>query len=488
MATADIAVPNKRQNRFLPDHRTIWRWHFYAGLFCVPFILWLAPTGCFYLFKPQIEAYFDKPYDKLLPAGAQRVAPFEEVKAALAAIPGSNLHHYEVARTPTSAAQILVGQGLREYRVYVNPATAAVMKVEDEDRRLMQVVFHLHGELLAGDRGSMIVELAASWAIVLILSGLYLWWPRDGRRVAGVLYPRLTQSKRLMWHDLHAVTGLYVSFFALFLLASGLPWAKSWGTYFKQVRKLASSRPITQDWPTGRSSELDARNALNANAGTAASGMGDMPDMNHAPAVKKPPKRAYGRKSQKAVVDVNAYAPIDLILPVALTLRLAYPVQIEPPATKAAPWAVRSDNQNRMLRDSYSIDGSTGAILAQGTFYDRPLAERITSIGISAHEGHLFGWLNQALGVFTAACLVLVSISSIILWWGRRPAGMLGAPKFKARPAVTAGFVGLVACMSIALPMLGTSIVAVALIERFFLRRIPPASRWLGLTATVPNH
>jgi len=67
----------------------------------------------------------------------------------------------------------------------------------------MTVVFHLHGELLMGDRGSMVVELAASWAIVMILTGLYLWWPRNAGRFGGILYPRINQSGRVFWRDLH---------------------------------------------------------------------------------------------------------------------------------------------------------------------------------------------------------------------------------------------------------------------------------------------
>lgn len=39
-------------NRF---YRTVWRWHFYAGLFVIPFMLMLATTGIIYLFKPQLD-------------------------------------------------------------------------------------------------------------------------------------------------------------------------------------------------------------------------------------------------------------------------------------------------------------------------------------------------------------------------------------------------------------------------------------------------
>src|SRR6202011_5481592 len=111
-----------------------------------------------------------------------------------------------------------------------------VLKVDNEDHRLENVVLKLHGELLIGDVGSWIVELAASWAVIMILTGLFLWWPRNASGLAGVLYPRLRKGQRTFWRDIHAVTGIYVSFFALFLLFTGLPWAKGWGAYLKAAR------------------------------------------------------------------------------------------------------------------------------------------------------------------------------------------------------------------------------------------------------------
>src|SRR3546814_7791072 len=70
------------------------------------------------------------------------------------------------------------------------------------------MIFRLHGELLLGLGGSMLVELAASWAIVMLISGLYLWWPRDASGIAGIVYPRLRRGGRVFWRDLHAVVGL----------------------------------------------------------------------------------------------------------------------------------------------------------------------------------------------------------------------------------------------------------------------------------------
>src|SRR5690554_2233994 len=83
---------------------------------------------------------------------------------------------------------------------------------------------------LAGNAGSVLAELAGNWAIVLILSGLYLRWPRDRRGNDGIRYPRLASVGRLFWRDLHAVLGFWVSAFALFLLLTGLPWTLVWNS------------------------------------------------------------------------------------------------------------------------------------------------------------------------------------------------------------------------------------------------------------------
>jgi uncharacterized iron-regulated membrane protein len=88
------------------DHRTVWRWHFYAGLFCIPFVLWLSVTGTVFLFHPQIQRVLDRPYDHL--SIQQRSTANAQVQAALAAVPGSTLDAYELPHSATSAAQVLV--------------------------------------------------------------------------------------------------------------------------------------------------------------------------------------------------------------------------------------------------------------------------------------------------------------------------------------------------------------------------------------------
>ncbi|MDO7843208.1 PepSY-associated TM helix domain-containing protein [Sphingomonas immobilis] len=443
-----------------PDYASVWRWHFYAGLFCVPFVLWLSLTGAIYLFRPQVEAWIDRPY-MALPLTGPVASPSAQAAAAVKAVPGSVLHRYELPEAPNDAAQVIVGKGGVETRVYLDPQTLRVLKTVNEDDRLMRVVFRLHGELLAGTIGSYTVELAASWTIVMILSGLFLWWPRGGG-MAGVVYPRLRSGGRRFWRDLHGVTGFWVSAMALFLLLSGLPWAKSWGGYLASVRGVVEGHPVKQDWSTSHAEELKARAA--ADAGTRMM-MGEHAEHD----------------GMAMAHPMGSYAPLDRLVATVRPLALAAPVLIAPPTGMGQPWTAKSDAADRPQRTDLALDGATGRILSRKDFAQRRLVDRIVGYGVAVHEGQLFGWLNQLLNLVTALGLILLSVSSVVMWWRRRPDGKLGAPIARVRAPVAIGFFAVLIALGLFLPLLGVAMIAVLLTERLVLRRMPIARVWLGL-------
>ena len=448
------------KSRSMPSYASVWRWHFYAGLFCIPFVLWLSLTGSIYLFRPQVEALIDRPYAQVAGPGPRATAA-AQAAAAVRAVPGSVLHRYQLPDMPAQAVQIIVGRGARETRVYVHPQTLAVLKTMDEDQRLMRIVFRLHGELLAGDAGSYLVELAASRTIVMLLTGLFLWWPRAGG-LGGVVYPRLRAGGRRFWRDLHGVTGFWVSAMALFLLVSGLPWAKSWGGYLKTIRTVSEGAPVKQDWTTGSAGEAKAR--AGADAGTRAM-MGE-----HA---------EHGGMTM--MHPAGSYAPLDRVIATVRPLSLSAPVLIAPPAAVAAPWTAKSDAADRPRRTDLTIDGATGRILTRKDFAQRRLIDRLVGWGVAIHEGQAFGWANQLLNLVTALGLMLLAVSSVVLWWRRKPEDMLGAPPAPRHAAATIGLVAIVVVMALLLPLFGVSLVAVLLIERLMLRRLPGTRHWLGL-------
>jgi uncharacterized iron-regulated membrane protein len=186
-------------------YRTIWRWHFYAGLFVLPFIMVLSLTGSIYLFKPQIDRWEERAYRNLGIEGA--VSPDRQLAAVMAANPGARFDSYRLPRQPGDAAMFQIGLADgRQRQVFVSPQ-GEVPGSLDPDQRISETVARIHGSLLLGKWGDWLVELAASWTIVMILTGLYLWWPRPFR-MAGTFWPRTTLRGRPLLKDIHRVTGV----------------------------------------------------------------------------------------------------------------------------------------------------------------------------------------------------------------------------------------------------------------------------------------
>ena len=351
--------------------------------------------------------------------------------------------------------------------MYVHPETLQVLKTVDENARFMRLLFRLHGELLMGNRGSAVVELAASWAIIMIITGLYLWWPRKAKSLGGIVYPRLGGGSRMFWRDIHGVTGFWISGLALLLLLSGLPWAKFWGDYLKNVRRLTGTAVARQDWSNGQTSNVEPQLAgASGEHGEHHSGSG----------------RGKRRGRGATPSDLTA---VDRIVATLRPLDLDAPVVIAPPDSGSSDWTAKSMTANRPKRVDLVVDGTTGAIKDRKDFKDRHLIDRITGTGIAAHEGQLFGWPNQLLGLATAAGLVLLTVSSVSMWWRRRDSGGLGAPLPAASPRFSLGLFILVVLFGIYLPLFGASLIAVLLVEWTILRRIPRIRDWLGLQAPL---
>lgn len=480
--------------RSWPDYAAVWRWHFYAGLFCLPFICWLSLSGSIYLFRPDIEAWLDRPYESLH-LDAAPAAPSSEARAAVAAVPGSEFHLYQPPATPTGAAQVVVARGGDLYRVYVHPATLRAMKVERDDHRLMELISHLHGELLLGNGGSMVIELAASWAVVMIITGVYLWFPRSMKRLGGVLYPRLTSQGRTFWRDLHAVTAIWVSTVTLFMLMSGLPWAANWGNYLTWARNLWSVTAGQPDWPvgTGPLAVTPITVQQHSMPGMSAAQMAAMAPAaqsgNAAPASM--PGMTAAEMAAMAPAAANAAGPVDLqgldeAVPIAARLHVPRPVWILPPGQGSQDWLISSQVQDRPLRVTYAINPDTRKVTETEDFDRQNIVDRVVNVVVAAHEGQLFGRINQAILLLTAIGLVVLSASATVMWWRRRPADMLGAPRRAAQPRFSVMLAVGIAMLALLLPLFGLSLILVLAIERVLLPRIPSARRWLGLAPPAP--
>ncbi|USA38711.1 PepSY-associated TM helix domain-containing protein [Pelagerythrobacter marinus] len=427
-------------------YRRVWRWHFYAGLLVLPFVLLLSVTGAIYLFKPQIDRWEERAYHG--PAGGAPVSPDAQLAAALAAHPGSRFVHYRLPERAGDAAMVRLTLPSGEAaEVFVSPAGDVLGTLAPEGR-ISPTVARLHGSLLMGTWGDRLVELAASWTIVLIVSGLYLWWPRPFR-AAGTLWPRLSLRGRPLLRDIHRVTGFWIAGLVLVMLASGLPWAGVWGSAFKWARAELGLVEGPQEWKIG--------------SGAAPAQAHDHAHGPAAPAAKVP--AATGAAP-------GGTLPLSAFVARAREERLAFPALVLPPHAPQAfgpptgnEWTATSMTQNRPRALTVTYDPATGAETGRRGFADKHPIDRAVGYGIAWHEGQLFGLPNQLIGLATAIALIAVSLLGAWMWWKRRPRGQLAAPP-RVEHRAGWGLRALVIALAILLPLFALSLVAVLILDR----------------------
>ncbi|MBE3637590.1 PepSY-associated TM helix domain-containing protein [Mangrovicoccus algicola] len=424
-------------------YRAVWRWHFVAGLLVLPFLILLAVTGAIYLFKDEIN---DAAYRHLHFVAPQAAAPLPASAlsaAALEAHPGT-LRAYLPAAAPDRSARIRIrdAEGVTD-TVYVDPYDATVLgslwDAGFAGSPAMHVVRKLHSLEYVGWFGNRLVELAAGWMILLVGTGIYLWWPR-GRNV-GVLTLRRRKG-RGFWRDLHAVGGLYLGGFIVFLAVTGLPWS---GVFGKQFYDL--SYRLGLGMPDGYWSAYPVSDQT----------LADVADKAPWIAERQPVPQSRSHEGVPAGIDriveiVEArgihpgYALAMPSGPAGVFTASAYPEDI--------------DGERVIHLDQYSGEVLYDAGLADLGWFGR-MAER----GISIHMGQEWGRANQVVLLLACLGMIAMAIAAARMWWLRRPAGGIGAPALPADLRLPRGLLVIALVAGVLLPLVGLSMLVIAAVE-----------------------
>lgn len=402
-------MPSPKPNYYA----AVWRWHFWAGLLASPIIVVLSVTGALYLFKPQYEVWR---YQKLLfveSADTQATSLDDQLAALVAALPAqakADTFQPALSAKHSSWLQYRNVQGDR-HTVFTNPYTLEILGDRNDETTLMQTAKTIHGSLLLGDWGDYLVELGASWAFALLITGFYLWWPRPFR-LRGFLLPRLRKGKRAFFLDLHAVPMVWFSALALFLLASGIPWSGIGGQWFKQIgQALDEWQPAETQASAHRSDRLGGWSPYLANPELA--------------------QKVEELASHPAQGTTPQPISLERVTAIAREQNVTDAYAIGLPRGPEGVYSILSDRNKAFTRTYLHLDQYSGNVLADVRFKDFGKLAQFFTFGIIAHEGQLFGLANQLLGLLTCLFLVTTSITGFLMWRRRKPANALGAPSTK---------------------------------------------------------
>ncbi len=108
--------------------------------------------------------------------------------------------------------------GERTTMIYlVNPVTAHVYPPVPRSTLWVETIEHLHADLIAGARGAIANGIFSSFALFMLISGAWLWWPSNWKQFKNRILLKPGVSIRRTLYDLHNMMGVYL-FGLLFLL------------------------------------------------------------------------------------------------------------------------------------------------------------------------------------------------------------------------------------------------------------------------------
>ena len=425
----DAPLPSGNAPRSSFDRRlyfAVWRWHFYAGLYVIPFIVMLGITGLMMLWFTAIAPEYGERI-ALLPRGTA-LLPSALAEVALSAHPNGEVRQFITPWSAETPALLRVdGDGSRI--LAIDPYSGQVLRDTLSGDTWKELATDIHGSLLIGDMGDWLIEIAAGFGIILVATGLYLWWPREEGKALAMLVPDLSARGRAWWKSLHQVAGLWFSAALVFFLISGLAWTGVWGA------------KLVQAWSTFPAEKWD--NVPLSDKSHAS--------MNHG-AEKGVPWTLEQTSlpvsgSDAGMRGVPAGTPVNLDAIVGLGRALGFEgrFQVAIPSHDTGVYTLSQDSQSY---DSHSptqdrtvhVDQYSGKILADVRFADYAAAGKAMAVGIALHEGML-GWWNVALNALFVLAILFVAASGVVMWWMRRPNGAarLGAPPHPASPRAWKG-------------------------------------------------
>lgn len=415
-------------------------------------------TGLVYLFRFQLEPMLhadvmraEQPVGQELPyVLSDQLALVED------AYPDAEVGLVREGRDPDLATAFAVTKDDGStVDVFVDPWRGEVLGELDPDTTLSGYAIRLHADLMGGVLGDRLIEVAVCWAIVMSLTGYYLFLA--GRRAR--LRRRAKNAPGARLRSRHALVGSVAGVGLLAMVVTGLPWTGFWGAKVQEVLSSQGSSLWSQDHgaQSRPGSRLDE----------------SLPHSHDVPwaqgATEVPSSDPDG-------AGLESVANIDTAVVVAEREGLAHPMTIALPSGEDGVFSVIGDAFHDPSRErTVHVDRFSGEVRSDYGFDDYPLAAQAVAQGIGFHEGRSLGLVTFWFAALFCVAVLVLCATGPLMWWRRRPArsGSVGAPRGRMPVRATPWLAAALVVLGIVLPLFGVTLVAVLLLDRFVLRRVP---------------
>lgn len=356
--------------------------HLWLGLSSGLVVFIIAITGCIYAFQVEIQN-MTQPYRFVAEQSAPVLPPSRLKAIAENELPGKHVHAVLYEGT-AKAAQVIffnLEPDYYYYLVYLNPYSGEVLQVEDMETNFFRFILDGHFYLwLPHEIGQPIAASATLIFVVMLITGLILWWPKNKAAAKQRFSIKWNARWRRKNYDLHNVLGFYVMSIAIILSLTGLVWGFQWFAQTYYAVAGGEKSLVYMDPPS------------------------DTTAVNHA--------------------DVPA---IDRVWN---KMRQLYPeakvIEVHPPETSSSSIAANAnpDADTYYKIDYRYFDQYTLKELSVDHIYGRydeaTAADKLMRMNYDIHVGAILGLPGKMLAFFAGLICASLPITGTYIWWGRR--------------------------------------------------------------------
>jgi uncharacterized iron-regulated membrane protein len=186
--------------------RAIFQIHLYTGLLIGALITLSGLTGSLLVFGQELDEALNPNLLCVSPQG-EPVSIQMVIDAVRQNYPTHDLKRIKLPQDIQSTYEVRLNFGER-VKVYIDPYTNQILGSRTNDNSIKEFVYVLHAEMFAGEIGKTVIGISAILLLLLIITGVIVWWPGRKHLRRGLTIQRKASWKRIN-HDIHNVFGIF---------------------------------------------------------------------------------------------------------------------------------------------------------------------------------------------------------------------------------------------------------------------------------------
>lgn len=363
--------------------------HLWLGIISGLVVFIVALTGCLLVFEDELEPVLYPEFHVVEASAAEQRLPLDHLESIITyKYPKKKIQRITIEEQRDRTIIFNLKSKEKEgISVAIDPYTGRITSERDEHEAFFSVVLRLHRYLCLEDTGKVITGISCVMFLVIMITGLVMWWPNRKNRKQRFTIKWDAKFKRLNW-DLHAIFGFYVLPFIFLIAATGLVWSYKWVNNLIYLT-FDGKPPVVREAPVNIST-----------MGVAKAGL-----------------------FEKILKETNKQLPnpgkILFTMPKSDSLSITI--------SKTDDLAAVSNVVSFLY-----FDKNEGYLTGKRLYDDETRGMKVRRLVYPIHTGNIWGWPTKIIAFIVAFIAATLPVTGVVIWLGKKFKGKKKTGRIKA--------------------------------------------------------